>query len=208
METDHTCVLEKQICLRLNRSWLPIGIGTPRQAVVAMTGGLDGQPPVYAMDIMMDPDGSLSYASPVAWEDWIKLPVRESDLSIRTQRFEIRCPTVIICANYNKVPLKTPRLSSGTIWDRDGGVCQYSGRKLSRKEGNIDHVIPSSRGGRDVWENLVLAHKDINSQKANRTPEEAGLRLIRRPISPRSVPVAFSFSEANHPHWKPFLVRN
>lgn len=198
-------ILDKQIVLSLNRSWQPIGTMTVRKAIVAMAGGIDGQHPALGMDIELADDETLQTATPVKWDDWLKLLVRDQDLSIMTPHGPIRAPTVIICHNYNKVPMKMPRLSPANIWHRDGGVCQYTGRKLTRAEGNLDHVIPRSLGGKDTWENLVLSHKEINSKKGNRTNKEAGLSLIRKPAAPPATPVSFSIREAKHRHWRPFL---
>jgi 5-methylcytosine-specific restriction endonuclease McrA len=102
----------------------------------------------------------------------------------------VRVPTVIVAANYAKVPLRRPCFGTRGIWERDGGVCQYTGRKLSPKEGNIDHVVPRSRGGKTSWDNCVLAHREVNSRKANRLPHEAGLRLRKQPVAPRVVPAS------------------
>ena len=78
--------------------------------------------------------------------------------------------------------------AEGGIWERDGGVCQYTGRQLEPHEGNIDHVIPRSRGGKSTWDNCVLAHRDVNSRKGSRLPHEAGLTLRSCPGVPRLMP--------------------
>jgi 5-methylcytosine-specific restriction endonuclease McrA len=208
-----TGVLDKTICLSLNRSWRPIGMLTVGEAVIAMAGGLSGGHPAFGMDVdfMRREDGSLDMgqltnASPVPWEDWIQLPVREHDLAIATVNGGIRAPTVIIQQNYDKIPMKRPRLCRRGIWERDQGVCQYTGRRLKPSEGNIDHVLPRDLGGRDTWENLVLSHVEINSRKGNRLNREAGLQLLRAPKAPPSVPMTFAIREAKHPHWTPFLM--
>ena len=54
---------------------------------------------------------------------------------------------------------------------------------------NYDHVIPRSRGGRTVWENIVTSCYPCNDRKGDRTPEEAGMRLLTKPIKPRNLPV-------------------
>ena len=112
------------------------------------------------------------------------------DNAVNTPRGPVRVPTVIVAANYAKVPLRRPRFGARGIWERDGGVCQYTGRKLAPKEGNIDHVVPRSRGGKTSWDNCVLAHREVNSRKANRLPHEAGLRLRKQPVAPRVVPAS------------------
>lgn len=205
MNTETSC-LDKAICLQLNRSWQPIGVRSIRQSIIALCGGIDGDHPALALDITMSEDGeTLESAVPVKWDDWVKLPVRPQDLCIATAHGAIRAPTVIICQNYNKVPQKAPRLCPSSIWQRDGGICQYSGRKLTKAEGNIDHIVPRSLGGRDSWENMVLSHKEINFAKGNKTNKEAGLKLMKKPVAPTPVPISFTFRDARHEHWKPFL---
>jgi 5-methylcytosine-specific restriction endonuclease McrA len=76
------------------------------------------------------------------------------------------------------------------LWIRDDGICQYSGKKLTSNTGNIDHIIPKSRGGKSTWSNCVLAHKEINAKKADRTPEESGLKLLKVPKEPRNIPIS------------------
>jgi 5-methylcytosine-specific restriction endonuclease McrA len=105
------------------------------------------------------------------------------------------------------VPLRRPRFWARGIWECDGGVCQYTGRKLSPKEDNIDHVLPRSRGGKTSRENCVLAHREVNSRKADRLPQEAGLRLRKRPSAPRALPASVLIR--NHHgvrDWKRFLA--
>lgn len=208
-------VINKAIVLSLNSHWMPIGILTVAEAVIALSGsGENGGHPAYAMDIDFGTDedgqtdmGKLTNASPTPWEKWIMLPVRPIDLFIQTARGKIRAPTVVIQRNYDKVPLKKPRLSHQAIWERDNGTCQYSGRKLTRRTANLDHVIPKSRGGKDAWENIVLADVAINTAKGNRLNGEAGLKLLRRPVAPPSIPVSVSIHEPRHPSWEPFLIR-
>lgn len=95
---------------------------------------------------------------------------------------------MIVLARFDKVPKRSPNFSARSIWNRDTGICQYTGRRLAPDEGNIDHVIPRSRGGDTSWENCVLAHCEVNSRKGNRLPREAGLRLLRPPAAPKELP--------------------
>ena len=144
---------------------------------------------------------------PTKWTDWIALPVRNCDRAVNTPRGQVRVPTVIIAVNYARVPLRRPRFNARGIWDRDGGVCQYTGRKLGRHEGNIDHVVPRSRGGKTSWHNCVLAHREINSRKADRLPHEVGLRLRKSPAAPRALPVsAFIRNCYSIEDWEHFLT--
>jgi len=103
--------------------------------------------------------------------------------------------------------MSRPRFGARGIWERDGGVCQYTGRKLSPKEGNIDHVIPRSRGGKTSSDNCVLAHREVNSRTADRLPHEVGLRLRKPPVAPRVVPASAQIR--NHHgvrDWQHYLI--
>jgi len=64
---------------------------------------------------------------------------------------------------------------------RDGFQCAYCGRRLSMTSGTIDHVVPRARGGPDAMTNVVACCWDCNQRKADRTPEDAGMRLLQRP---------------------------
>lgn len=207
-------ILDKLIVLSLNRAWQPIGHRTVKQALVALNGGGDGEAPAVGLDIgyPQNDDGSWSfdeplYLNPVAWDQWVTLPIRDFDFTVHTARLTIRVPTVILSTQYDRMPICTPRLSRDAIFSRDGGVCQYTGEFVGRGGGNLDHVIPRDRGGRDSFDNLVWAKKEINSLKANRLPHEAGLRLLRRPKAPAPLPVAATIREARHPDWRHFLTR-
>ena len=202
----HESVLDKQLTLVLNRSWLPIGHLSVKKAVVALMGG-DKDHPVMALDMAFDEEGAPTYTNPVPWETWVALPVRDCDLYVQTHKGRIRVPTVVITRTFNKVPVLKPRVSSRTIFERDNGRCQYTGKSLTRSGASLDHIIPRSRGGRDSFSNLVLCDKEVNLFKADRTPEEAGLRLIRKPVTPPDMPVSATIREAHHRDWIPFLMR-
>jgi 5-methylcytosine-specific restriction endonuclease McrA len=171
-------ILHKTTVLVLNRNWQAIHVKTPADAFCMMASGA-----ATGLDVQGD-----DHIVPVPWEDWLKLPVRDEDHSIHTPRGAVRVPTVIVAARYAKVPICRPRFGARGIWERDGGVCQYTGRKLAPHEGNIDHIVPRSRGGTSSWENCVLTHREVNEKKADRLPQEVGLRLLRKPAVPRSVP--------------------
>ena len=189
-------ILHKSTVLALNRNWQAIHVKTPAEAFCMLASNA-----ATALDVQGD-DCIL----PVRWNDWLQLPVRECDHSVKTPRGLVRVPTVIVAENYAKVPLRRPRFGARGIWERDGGVCQYTGRKLSRHEGNIDHVVPRSRGGASSWDNCVLAHREINSRKANRLPQEAGLRLVRLPAAPRALPATQMIrNQHNVRDWDHFL---
>jgi 5-methylcytosine-specific restriction endonuclease McrA len=61
---------------------------------------------------------------------------------------------------------------------------------LRPDQGSLDHVLPRSRGGKNAWENLVWAGKDVNARKGNRLPHEAGLKLLSVPRAPKELPAS------------------
>jgi 5-methylcytosine-specific restriction endonuclease McrA len=91
-------------------------------------------------------------------------------------------PSVIRLTKYRKVPRVKHDVTRRSIFARDQHTCQYCGIVLAATKLTIDHIIPKSRGGGDTWENLVSACKDCNHRKADRTPEEAGMVLIKKPL--------------------------
>ena len=178
-------LLNKTIVLVLNRNWQAINIRTPADAFCQMATNA-----ATALDIELGNNAQAQALRPVTWDEWIRLPIRTGDNAVRTARGAIRVPTVIVSVNFAKVPKKRPKLSARTIRERDGNRCQYTGRLLHPGEGNLDHVVPRSRGGPDTWENLVWSAKEVNQRKADRLPHEAGLKLVTVPRAPKEVPVS------------------
>ena len=188
--------LNKSIVLVLNRNWQAIGVKTPMEAFSMIAGGA-----ATALDIETG-----GHIRPVTWAEWLTLPVREGHNVIGTVKGPVRVPAVLVLAKFDKVPKKRPKFGVRGIWERDGGVCQYTGRKLRAGEGNIDHVVPLSRGGPTSWENCVLADKRVNSRKGSKLPEEAGLKLLKAPRVPREVPVTLLIKNTHRVReWEMFL---
>ena len=192
-------VINKSVVLVLNRNWQAVNTTTPAEAFSSMVTdnatGLDVNGPDWMV--------------PVKWTDWIRLPIRDEDFAVGTVDGLIRVPTVIVLSDFDRVPLKRPSFSLRGLWLRDGGQCQYTGRLLKPGEGNIDHVIPSSRGGETSWENCVLSDRQVNNRKADRTPKEAGLRLQRKPFRPETVPVTNLLENKYEiPEWDIFLGKS
>lgn len=92
----------------------------------------------------------------------------------------------VIRLNYQvAVPHTELPFSRENIFIRDEFTCQYCGRKFSYDELTLDHVYPKSRLGPDIWENIVTCCKECNQFKADKTPKEAGMKLLRRPFRPK-----------------------
>jgi 5-methylcytosine-specific restriction endonuclease McrA len=92
-----------------------------------------------------------------------------------------KVPSVIRLLAYRHIPQQSRALSRKNILLRDRNTCQFCGTIFPSGELTLDHVMPRSRGGRSSWENLVACCYRCNNRKGDRTPEEAGLKLARRP---------------------------
>ena len=87
--------------------------------------------------------------------------------------------------------------------------CQYCGERKPLRQLNYDHVIPRVRGGTTCWENIVTSCYACNDRKGSRTPEEAGMKLLRKPFKPTSLPVVppIRLGEGDVPElWQPYCA--
>jgi 5-methylcytosine-specific restriction endonuclease McrA len=125
---------------------------------------------------------------------------------IRTVHFEIQVPRIIRLISYDRLPRHRVKFNRRNLFARDGNRCQYCGKKFSTAGLSLDHVLPRSRGGRATWDNIVCACLRCNVKKGGRTPREAGMKLIRAPIEPKTSPVvSLSLSNRKYKSWKAFL---
>ena len=129
-------------------------------------------------------------------------PVAEGQDAYRSERLALQTPTVIRLKSFVRVPYRArATLSRRGVFVRDNHQCQYCGHGAQ----NIDHVIPRSRGGRHVWENVVAACIPCNTRKEAKTPKEAGMRLRSKPVAPRERVWLIVAVGAIDPSWEPFL---
>ena len=97
--------------------------------------------------------------------------------------FRIPVPSVIRLVEYIHIPFERKSLSRKNILLRDHNTCQYCGHVFPPQDLTLDHVIPRARGGDSNWDNLAACCRRCNNRKGNRTPEEAGMRLLKKPQS-------------------------
>ncbi len=119
--------------------------------------------------------------------------VETNGLLVRSEAMEFHLPAVIRLRTYVYVPRRSRiPFSKKNVMRRDENTCQYCGTRGGYL--TVDHVLPRSREGRSTWENVVCSCRKCNAKKGNRTPDEAGLKLRRRPVQPKS----FLFHHLNH----------
>ena len=130
--------------------------------------------------------------------------------NISTVSAKFRVPAVIKLRRWVNLKRQSPiiRFSRANVYARDDGRCQYCYKKFPEKELTLDHVKPVVRGGRKTWENIVAACIRCNQRKGNRTPEEAGLPLLKVPRVPHWIPgMVHSIKTKSAPElWGPYLT--
>jgi 5-methylcytosine-specific restriction endonuclease McrA len=117
--------------------------------------------------------------------------VAEHDREVRAVSFTFKLPSVVRLLRFVRVrgTREAVPFSRANIFRRDDYTCQYCGAQKDAEDLNFDHVIPASQGGPKCWENIVTACLPCNRQKADRTPEEAGMTLRRAPRRPHASPI-------------------
>ena len=125
---------------------------------------------------------------------------------LRSEKRVFPRPLVIRLTYYVRIPRRFGfPLSRRTVLARDFYTCQYCGAQPGKHELTIDHIIPRSRGGETTWENVVTACRRCNQKKGNRTPEEAGMVLRRRPRQPRYLAFTLLAEPNVYEVWEKYL---
>ena len=119
----------------------------------------------------------------------------------RSELVSFEAPSVVRLNYFVRVPYRArASLTRRAVFARDDWSCQYCGKAAE----NVDHVVPRSRGGEHVWENVVASCRACNSRKENRLLHEAGLRLRRRPYVPKDG-LRLSLGRLE-PEWEAYLT--
>ncbi len=190
--------------LILNRNYLAIRVTSARRAFGMLFRDL-------AEVIHVDNGQYLSYD----FETWTELSAMREDFEedhfahhdwIQAVRFELAVPKVIRLLGYDRLPRQTVKLNRRNLFARDRNQCQYCGRHFPTSELSIDHVLPRTQGGGDSWTNLVCACVRCNARKGGRTPEQAGIALVRKPLQPKRNPmISLRLGQDRYEPWKAFL---
>ncbi len=200
MRRNGQAALETSV-LVLNRLFLVVHIIPARRAFGLLYKSL-------AEVIDVEDGGFVSYD----FDGWVavsqmrRLQKKPDDDWIRCVRFEIQVPRVIRLLTYDRVPKDGVKFNRKNILARDNFRCQYCGKHFSAHQLTLDHVIPRSRGGSTSWENVVAACVRCNLRKGDRTPAEAGMRLIRKPQRPQRNPIMqMKLRNIKYQSWRMFL---
>ncbi len=177
--------------LVLNRNWQPVNVATVARALVLLWNELAR---------VIDPTDYQTFD----WNDWSKLRPADGDRFVQAIRFRVRVPEVVTLTEYDRLPTAAVSFSRRNIFKRDKYVCQYCGEQPGTEELTIDHVVPRAQGGESAWDNCVLACMDCNHRKADRTPQQAGMKLHREPVRPMWKPL-YASHNVRIESWSKFL---
>jgi len=125
---------------------------------------------------------------------------------VATVNFHIAVPRIIRLLFYDRMPRTEVKFNRRNIFARDRNRCQYCGKRYPTSELSLDHITPRSIGGKSVWTNMVCACTKCNVKKGGRTPKQAGLTLIQKPVRPKRNPlVHVHLGLQRYRSWKQFL---
>lgn len=188
-----TSAILNQDTLVLNKNWMPITITKVHRALSMVFIGhavvLDENFVTHDFKSWSDLSGSMSGGK-----------------RILTVTMGLLIPYVIVLTSYNKVPKRKVRLSRRNIYTRDNGTCQYCGKKPSKDEVSIDHIVPRSKGGKSTWTNLILACTPCNIKKSDKMLSESGMTLLKKPDIPRwPMAQAIKIDSEGRGFWQKFV---
>jgi 5-methylcytosine-specific restriction endonuclease McrA len=128
--------------------------------------------------------------------------VESGDVELHSERTSLRVPVVLRLTRFVKVPFRAAvPLTRRAVFARDSGRCVYCRAPAT----SIDHVVPRSRGGQHIWENVVSCCRRCNHTKADRVITELGWRMPRQPIAPTGVAWRVLGTGQMHDRWRPYL---
>ena len=190
-----TSVHERHV-LVLNRLWQAVNVCTVDRALALLFIG-------HAQVVHQEGEDFQTFGFR-EWRDFSEGAAHED--VVRSISLRIRIPRIILLLFFDRLPNKEVKFTRQNVFERDHNMCQYCAKKFDRRDLNIDHVVPRQRGGLTTWTNVVCSCIDCNRRKANRTPEEAHMHLVRRPKKPRWRPfLEIQFSRSADGSWKHFL---
>ncbi|GAB4144643.1 MAG: HNH endonuclease [Planctomycetaceae bacterium] len=189
--------------LTLNKAYLAIHAIPARRAFCLLFKGM-------AEVINIEEGSFLSYD----FDDWREISelrfsmneFRENDEWISAVNFRIQVPRIIRLLRYDRIPTSVVKFNRRNVFLRDEHRCQYCRKRFGTQHLSLDHVIPRSRGGMTTWNNIVCACLKCNVRKGGRTPQEAGMRLLREPVRPKRSPVlSHQMVHEKYAEWRTFL---
>ena len=178
--------------LVLNRQWQPVHVTTVARSLILLWNDAAR---------VVDPDEYRLFS----WSDWALAPAGR-----RRALHPIRTAAAAGARDHHPGALRSPaehgrHVQPRNVAKRDHYTCQYCGAQPGAESITIDHVLPRSQGGASSWTNCVAACERCNARKGDRTPDQAGMRLRRRPVRPEWKPF-YAAQGARIESWARFLT--
>jgi 5-methylcytosine-specific restriction endonuclease McrA len=178
--------------LVLNRFWTAVNVVPVRRALVLVCRDAAR---------IISPENFETHD----FHSWLGLSPEREAATIRLVTRSMRVPEVIVLRHSERPAQAHVAFTRRNLYRRDFNTCQYCGRRPGVEKLSIDHVVPRSQGGITSWTNCVLACLACNLEKGNRTPERAGMKLLRAPQRPRWVPYEALTGGVRKESWPRFI---
>ena len=184
--------------LILNRAWIPVQISTWKKAIAT----------IYKDHAKALDRDFVGYE----FDDWLTFG-RQAEINgynmVHSAKMTMAIPEIIVLTKYDKLPPRDIKYSRENIFNRDDFKCQFCGQRFKLSELTVDHVVPKSKGGKSTWDNIVSACKKCNNKKADRTPDQANMKLIHKPVKPKWIdPITNKRGRAHIcESWKKYMPR-
>lgn len=200
---QQVAALESSV-LVLNKFFMALHVISAKRAFVLLCK--------ESAEVISVDEGKFSSYNFESWKD-ISLFKTKSGLPddnvttwIRTVSFEIEVPKIIRLLCYDKLPRSNVKFNRRNIFARDENKCQYCGKRFPTSELSLDHITPKAYDGKTTWTNIVCACTECNKRKGGRNPEQAGMKLIRKPVKPKHSPIlSMKLRSDKYSSWKQFL---
>ncbi|KAB2836563.1 MAG: HNH endonuclease [Candidatus Brocadia sp.] len=203
MAMHHAASLESSV-LVLNKFFMALHVISAKRAFVLLCK--------ETAEVVSVGDGRFNSYDFDGWKDVslykVKSGFPEEDTTswIKTVSFEIEVPKIIRLLFYDKYPQSNVKFNRRNIFARDENKCQYCGLRFPTSELSLDHIVPKTYNGKTTWTNIVCACTECNKTKGGRTPEEARMKLIRKPARPKHSPIlSLKLRSDRYRSWKQFL---
>lgn len=182
--------------LVLNRLWQAVNVCTAGRSISLLYIG--------HAQVILEEDNVFQTLDFELWRE--RSQDYDGEDCVHTPNYGLQIPQVILLRYYDRLPHKDVKFTRHNIYERDKNTCQYCGKRFKKDDLNIDHVVPRDAGGSTGWDNVVCACVPCNSHKANRTPHQAGMKLMRKPKRPKWRPfVNMNMKDVSQPSWDKFI---
>ena len=168
---------------------------------------------VLVLDQGFQPLTRVSWQTAFGWlfEGKVEVIDEYADWVVHTASEAFKVPSIVrfIKKVANAFRKRGIRFNRRNLYIRDRGCCQFCGKKCPTNDFTYDHVIPRAQGGKTCWENIVVACMRCNRHKADRTPAQAKMHLLKVPAKPKFLPDSHGLPLAWHEGmptcWRDFL---